>query len=98
MKIIEKIKLNDDESSALENFARSGQQAYPVLKKIFKHYIGDLESVRNIDSKGNMGLQALARQNALESLEEIEEQIFPDVAPARRKPEPGDRPPISQYR
>lgn len=91
-----KIILQPDESKALENFATSGHQAYPVLKRIFKHYMDDLESVLNIDPKGNMGLQALARQEAHKTLADISEEIFPDISPPRRKDEPGKK--ISQYR
>lgn len=90
-----KIILQPDESKALENFAASGHQAYPVMKKIFKYYMDDLESVLNIDPKGNMGLQALARQEAYNTLADIEVEIFPDSSPPVRR-EPGKK--ISQYR
>lgn len=92
---MKKIDLTIDESKALENFASSGHQAYPVLKKMFKHYQEDLGSVKNIDNKGNMGLQALARQNALEIVEEIAEKIFVDSPPVRRE---GGEKKIPQYR
>lgn len=91
-----KIILEPNESSAIANFAASGHQAYPVLKKIFKYYQDELESVRNIDPKGNMGLQSLARQEALKILDDISNEIFPDISPPRRKEEPGKK--ISQYR
>ncbi len=96
-----KIQLDQNEVNALEQLAGSGMNAYGVLKKIFKHYISDLESVRNIDPKGNMGLQTLARQEALKTVEEIAELLFPDAAVARSRTQPPTGPqgkPLSQYR
>lgn len=95
-----KIELNDEEVESLRNFATSGHQAYPVLKKIFKHYLDKLESVRTIDSKGNMGLQALAQQKALETVEGMAESIFREVQPRipRGQKLDSEGKPISQYR
>ena len=77
----------------------SGNNAVAVLKKIFKHYIAQLESVRDIDPKGNVGLQTCSRQNALETIEEMELVIFPDVVVSRpRIQQPSGDQPMSKYR
>jgi len=91
-----KINLDENEQNALATFNNSGQNAIQVMKKIFTFYIEDLESVKNIDPKGNMGLQSLARQEALKIVEEMRDIIFPDLAgPAQRVPAEQK---ISQYR
>ena len=92
-------KITDpNELDALANLASSGQKGYGVLKKIFKENIEELSSIMNIDSKGNMGLQALARQHAVEILLGIAENIFPDekenISSLKKT---GDKP-ISQWR
>ena len=79
------INLTKDDSDAIQHFQLSGQKAYSVFKKVFEHYKNDLGSVLNIDKKGNMGLQALARQEALVILNEIADIIFPDEEVAKKR-------------
>lgn len=97
---MKRIELEQDEVDALENLVNSGSTGVAVLKKIIKLHIEELESVRNIDPKGNMGLQTLARQNALEIVEDIAKMMFPDAGMVRSRtfqPQ-GASQPISPYR
>lgn len=91
---MKKINLEQEDSLILERFAKSNSSDVKVIKKIFDFYINDLRDVRNIDPKGNMGLQALGAQLALTNLDEIRDLIFgtPSSDTAEGKPT------ISQYR
>lgn len=51
-----------------------------VARKVLIEGVNDLMDVRNIDPKGNMGLQALANQRAAETLTELFEMLFPNIA------------------
>lgn len=42
-----------------------------VIIEVIASNIRELEDVRNIDAKGNMGLQALANQQAVKKLDDI---------------------------
>lgn len=77
---MKKITLSDDEIDSLSVNSQQGSKGYTVQKKIFKEVLADLDSVTNIDPKGNVGLQTCARQLAHEYLLEIYELIFPDDA------------------
>lgn len=97
---MKKIELPEVEKNTLSQFGRDGGQSALVVKKVLQHAVDELMDIRNIDSKGNMGLQALAHQRAAEVLVEIFKEIFPDFdqAPDRnRGGKPGD-PPISPWR
>ena len=92
-----KINLDRNEQDALAQFSSSGMNAVGVMKKIFKFYIEDLRNIENIDPKGNMGLQALSRQEAHRTVKEVEALIFPDTVQKNSEPLPGEKK-ISQYR
>lgn len=96
-----KINLDENDSGALANLEASGAKGVDVLKKVFQFYMEDLMSINNIDPKGNMGLQALARQEAYGTLCEIAEIVFPSQALKIRASMPGSgdgKKPISKWR
>lgn len=74
-----KINIDQNESNALEAFASSGANYVKVIEKVFKFAIDDLKDITQIDPKGNMGLQALSRQEAVTHLIAIRDVIFPSV-------------------
>ena len=87
------VVLSDEEVTLLQRFSLASEA--PVIKKIVKHYLKDLESILNVDPKGNMGLQTLARQEAYKYLIEIFDKIFQEpVIPGRQKPKEA----LSQWR
>ncbi len=71
-----KIILDENEVNVLESLQRSNMPGFEVVKKIFKLNMEDLESIENIDPKGNVGLQTCSRQEALKTLKEIYEKVF----------------------
>lgn len=81
---MKKINLDESESEALANLAASGVNGYDVMKKIIQFYMRDLASILNVDPKGNIGLQTLARQHSYETISEIAETLFPEDAQAIR--------------
>lgn len=93
-----KINLDPNEVNALEHFEGSGMPAVAVIKKILQFSITRLDSIENIDPKGNMGLQTLANQNAVKELKEIRDVIFPGIAPRPVKPGQGEQTGKSQWR
>lgn len=90
-----KINLQIEEQNALAQFVGSGANYVRVIEKIFAEAINDLKDINNIDPKGNMGLQALARQEAVKTILEIKDAIFPDQAEKIPTARPTK---ISQYR
>ena len=58
-----------------------------VIEKILNESIADLKDITNIDPKGNMGLQTLARQEACKEVKAIKDLIFPALG--EKKPLPG---------
>lgn len=96
-----KINLDENDSNALATLESTGAKGIEVQKKVFQYYMDDLSSVNNIDSKANMGLQALARQEAYKTLCEIAEIFFPSEASKIRASMPGTgdgKKPISKWR
>lgn len=81
---MKKITLDENEAADLANVAQSGAKGYGVMKKIFQSHMAELTSVMNIDPKGNIGLQTLARQHAYETISEMAEMFFPEDAEAIR--------------
>lgn len=67
--------INKEDGAALDQLWRSGMPGIDVTKRVITENLLDLIDVRNIDPKGNMGLQALARQEAAKKLQEIFEQL-----------------------
>ena len=76
---MKELKLNEEEKNLLKTFPQTSPPTVAIFKKIFTHYIGELESVRKIDPKGNMGLQTLAAQRSLETLEEIQKVFIQET-------------------
>lgn len=81
-----KINLDQNESDALEQFEKSGANSVAVIRKIFEAGIDELKDVENIDPKGNMGLQSLARQEAVKIVRGLRDIIFPELAKKETKP------------
>lgn len=75
-----KIPLEESELKALEQFVGSGANYVKVIAKIFNVAIEDLKNIENVDPKGNMGLQTLSRQDALKTVREVRDTIFPALA------------------
>lgn len=72
-----KIDLEQQELNALATLGTRGGADVEALKKVFRAAEAELRDVMNIDPKGNMGLQSLASQRAVEMLWEIGDVIFP---------------------
>lgn len=81
---MKRINLDQGEETSLEQFVGSGANYVKVIEKIFTFYLEDLKNIQNIDPKGNMGLQTLARQEAFGNLEEIRNIIFPGLAERKK--------------
>ncbi len=64
------------EKQNLESLIATNAPGVQVLKKILKHYMNELQDVRHIDPKGNVGLQTVSAQRALEILAEFEQEVF----------------------
>lgn len=73
-----KINLEEGESNAIAKLMAVGGTGVEAIKKLFALAEAELVDVRNIDPKGNMGLQTLAAQKSLDALQEIMWQMFPD--------------------
>lgn len=91
-----KINLSPEQQNALNSFEKTQPVVATLLKAVVKHHIAELCDVRNIDAKGNMGLQALAAQKSVEQLVSIFEIFFPDIAAEVKLGPAGKK--ISQYR
>jgi len=76
---MKKINLDKNEEDALGALILQGGNSVAVLKKIFTLAIEDLKDITNVDSKGNMGLQTLARQLAVEKMIIVRDLIFQEV-------------------
>lgn len=72
-----KIDLDEKEFNALAALGQRGGADVEALRKLFRAAENELRDVMNIDPKGNMGLQSLASQRAVEMLREIVVMIFP---------------------
>lgn len=72
-----KIKLTNDQGNAIDKLIANGGAGVEALKELFNQAIAELSDIRNIDPKGNMGLQSLASQKALEIIDEIQHLTFP---------------------
>lgn len=90
-----KINLDPEKSNAIAKLMGVGGAGVEALKELFIAAESELDSVRNIDPKGNMGLQALAAQKSVEVLLEIRSHIFPELRGPERKPTEKT---ISQFR
>lgn len=91
-----KIDLEQNKADTLAAFVKGGGAGVEALWDLFSAAERELRDVLKIDPKGNMGLQTLARQQAVEMLLEIRDVIFTGVLPQDREKE--DRPEISKWR
>jgi len=91
---MKKISLSPEQENVLSRFVTENVTEAPLIKGIIKHYMRELDSVQNIDPKGNMGLQALAAQRSVEILKEVFDIIFPEQVDQKKR-EPGK---MSQWR
>lgn len=92
---MKKIELTQEQEDALSQHSQSGAKGIVLIKKIFEHYTQDLADITNIDMKGNLGLQTLARSTALDTIKEMQKLIFPEMFVAEKKNEDT---PVSQWR
>lgn len=76
-----KIELDEQKSNALAGLVAAGGAGVEALKEIFTAAELELRDVLKIDKKGNMGLQSLARQEAVEMLLQIRDVVFPSDTP-----------------
>ena len=91
-----KIDLDENKINAIANLMKVGGAGVEALTELFQKAEAELDSVKNIDPKGNMGLQALAAQRALDTVVEIRSYIFPDSVRVERVN--GEEKKISQWR
>lgn len=94
---MKKINLTPEQVNALEQHSNSGANGVKIIKAILTFYIEDLINIDNIDPKGNMGLQTLARQEAKKTLVEVRDLIFPELSEDMKKATPGAEK-MSQWR
>lgn len=80
---MQEIELTAEESTLLERFTNAPES--PVIKKILLFYKEELQNIKSIDPKGNVGLQTVASLRALETIESVIGKIFPELAPAPSK-------------
>jgi len=91
-----KIELDENKANALAKLMAVGGAGVEALKELFQAAEAELNSVKNIDPKGNMGLQALAAQRALEAVLEVRENVFPESV--RTETVDGKERKVSQWR
>lgn len=91
-----KIDLEQNKLDAIQKLMAVGGAGVEALRELFSRAEAELSDVRNIDPKGNMGLQSLAAQQAIKVLDEIKSQIFPDETPVSRKE--SNKAPVGQFR
>lgn len=89
-----KINLEQEEKDALETMSKSGANYVVALKKVFNEALKDLENIRNIDPKSNMGLQTLARQLACEMVVDMRDAVF---GPEQKKNIVSEQPPRKRF-
>lgn len=70
-------ELTPSEERALNELVERNSEGVQVIKKIIEFHAEKLNSVLNIDEKGNMGLQALSRQYSLRFLQDVFKELFP---------------------
>lgn len=69
------------ERKTLESFVAQRGAGVELIKEIIEFHLSDLIDIRNIDPKGNVGLQTCSRQIAYDTLEQIFSVIFSDAQP-----------------
>jgi len=74
---MKKIELSEQHTNALKNLVGQGGTGVEALSALFMTAELELRDVLSIDKKSNMGLQSLARQEAVEMLLAIKDLIFP---------------------
>lgn len=86
---MKKIELTEQQANALAGLVANRGAGVEALEALFIAAELELRDVLTIDKKGNMGLQSLARQDAVEMLLMIKDLIFPSES-VRRKGEGSD--------
>lgn len=76
---MKKNDLDENQIMLLAQFVKTGGAEVKLIHVILKKEIRELRDVLNIDPRGNMGLQALARQEAVKVLENVFDIIFPEL-------------------
>lgn len=85
--VVSRPNFSQDEEATLTRFAESGSKELTLVKNILSYYIEDLGNIMNIDPKGNMGLQSLARQEAFGVVSSIAKLFTPDIIEHMQKSE-----------
>ena len=71
------LELTPSERAAVDDFFKQDREAARAIRKVIEFHADQLNSVMNIDDKGNMGLQALSRQYSLKFLQDVFSELFP---------------------
>ena len=93
-----KIDLGPDKENALQRLVAVGGAGVEALRELFALAEAELRDVMNINPQGNMGLQSLASQKAVEALTEVRDHIFPELSAARRREKPVEEGQPGKYR
>lgn len=91
-----KIDLDQKKADTLAAMVKGGGAGVEALSDLFAAAESELRDVLKIDPKGNMGLQTLARQHAVDMLLEVRDVIFTGVLPQDRPKD--EKPAISKWR
>lgn len=78
-----KIELDEVKTNAIKAMVTAGGAGVEALRDLFTAAEAELRDVMNIDPKGNMGLQSLASQRAVETIRELFSHVFPDQRSSR---------------
>lgn len=76
----EKMNLTESDRTILQAFVAQRGAGVDLIKKIIEFHLSDLIDIRNVDAKGNVGLQTCSRQLAYGKLEKIFSIIYSDEA------------------
>jgi len=69
-------EISREDANVLQAFAKSGQDASIVLKRVLQSYLEYFRDIRNVDlMKDNIGLQTCSHLRAYDMLEQILDQI-----------------------
>jgi hypothetical protein len=91
----EELNLAQEDVDAIQALVSQKSLGVLAFKKVLEYYMNELKDIRNIDPKGNMGLQTLAAQLAYEKLEDFFKSIFL-IEASTMKPDAGSK--MSQWR
>lgn len=85
--VVQAPNLNENELNTLERFINSKSTELDLVKKILAYYSENMKDITNIDPKGNVGLQTVARQEAYGSFISMSSLFDKDIEEYIKKPE-----------